>query len=160
VRSRLGDENGPEWIAVAYADWRRAAAPDPDAVLEATCDSPDIRGVLVDTWNKTQPLRIDKVWIAWAELVRRSGKLLAVAGGLRLESIVSLASFAPDVVAVRGAACVDGNRRATIDPKRVAKLARAVAALPIVPGLRGVWTRFDQDPTSNRTPCASGRSDP
>jgi uncharacterized protein (UPF0264 family) len=160
LRSRLGDEHGPLWIAVAYADWTPASAPGPDAVLEAACESTRIGGVLVDTWDKTEPLSLDKGWIAWAQRVKRSGKLLAVAGGLGIDSISSLVPLAPDVVAVRGAACVDGNRRASIDPQRVAKLAQAVLALPVGPGTGQGGPFFDQDPTSNCTPCASGRSAP
>ena len=57
---------------------------DPDAVLEAARESPRIIGVLIDTWAKTRPLRFDAGWICWANRVRESGKLLAVAGGLDL----------------------------------------------------------------------------
>jgi hypothetical protein len=130
LRSRLGDNDGPAWIAVAYADWRTASAPDPDAVLEAACESPHIIGVLIDTWAKTRPLRFDSAWVSWANRVRESGKMLAVAGGLDLASIAALHTAAPDIIAVRGAACVEGNRRAAIDPARVAELARVVASLP------------------------------
>jgi (5-formylfuran-3-yl)methyl phosphate synthase len=60
----------------------------------------------------------------------RRGKLLVIAGSLGLDTIPHLEAFAPDIVAVRGAACVDGDRRAGIDPVRVARLAKAAAALP------------------------------
>ena len=130
VRRRLGGEESPAWIAVAYADWRTASAPDPDAVLEAACDSPRIVGVLVDTWSKGQPLRFDARWALLGERVRDAGRMLAVAGGLDLTSIAALDQVAPDIVAVRGAACLGGDRRAAIDAARVAELARAVASLP------------------------------
>jgi uncharacterized protein (UPF0264 family) len=130
LRTRLGNESAVFWIAVAYADWQVAAAPDPDAILQAACESPEIAGVLVDTWAKTQPLRFDAGWISWARRVRDSGRLLAVAGGVCLKSIPALKFASPDVVAVRSAACFDGDRRAAIDPARVEKLARAVAVLP------------------------------
>jgi len=133
LRSSLGGESGPAWIAVAYADWQAASAPDPDAVLEAACESPRIVGVLVDTWAKTQPLRFDAGWISRASRVRDSGRMLAVAGGLDIASIAALDHAAPDVVAVRGAACAQGDRRAAIDPGRVADLARVVASLPVRP---------------------------
>ena len=53
-----------------------------------------------------------------------------IAGSLGPDTIPHLEPFAPDIVAVRGAACVGGDRRAGIDPVRVARLAKAAAALP------------------------------
>lgn len=133
VRSRLDDVNGPGWIAVIYADWQRAGAPDPESILEETFTTDRIVGVLVDTWDKTRPFELDERWVKLAARVRQAGKLVAMAGGLDSRSIPSLGRIAPDIVAVRGAACVDGNRRAVIDPGRVAELARLVDALPAWP---------------------------
>jgi uncharacterized protein (UPF0264 family) len=53
-----------------------------------------------------------------------------IAGSLGLDTIPHLEPFAPDIVAVRGAACVGGDRRAGIDPLRVAGLAKVAADLP------------------------------
>ncbi|MGC8642264.1 MAG: (5-formylfuran-3-yl)methyl phosphate synthase [Isosphaeraceae bacterium] len=128
LRSRLGRGKDPPWIAVAYADWKAAAAPDPNAILATVSDSPEIVGILIDTWAKTEPFRPDAAWIAWARRVHQTGLMLAVAGGLNRQSIPALAPLAPDVVAVRGAACFGGARLAAIDPKRVAELTRAVGA--------------------------------
>jgi (5-formylfuran-3-yl)methyl phosphate synthase len=120
----------PGWIAVVYADWRNARAPDPDSVLKTALGSAMVAGVLVDTWSKGQHAVLGPEWINLARRIRAAGKLLALAGGLTLESIPSLARFAPHIVAVRGAACSGGDRRASIDRGRVAELAGAVAALP------------------------------
>jgi uncharacterized protein (UPF0264 family) len=122
--------DGPPWIAVAYADWRTADAPDPDAVLRVAGRSPDVAGILVDTWQKAGPFRADPTWLAWTDRVREAGLILALAGGLDLAAIDGLDGLAPDIVAVRGAACVGGDRRAAIDPDRVRRLARVVADLP------------------------------
>lgn len=149
VRALLGDEAGPPWIAVIYADWQMASAPDPQAVLLEALDDAHMAGVLLDTSDKTRPIRIDDRWVKLIEQVRRAGKLMALAGGLDVESISRLGPLAPDIIAVRGAACRDGNRRAEVDPRRVAALARMVSA-----------GNCDQPPTSNATPCASGRSAP
>jgi len=114
------------WIAVAYADWRLAEAPNPDAVLDAALDAPDIAGVLLDTWTKTGPAWLASDWRSWADRVKAAGLTLAVAGGLTRETIPGLHVLDPDIVAVRGAACEDGDRRRGIDPRRVAELAAIV----------------------------------
>jgi (5-formylfuran-3-yl)methyl phosphate synthase len=160
LRFRLGVERCPPWIAVAYADWKAAAAPDPDAILETASDSPEISGILIDTWAKTEPFRVDATWIAWAKRVRQARLMLAVAGGLDRQLIPSLAPLAPDIVAVRGAACLGGQRRAAIDPDRVAALARVVAALPALPDSPSLSSPHDHACTSNLTPWASGNSEP
>ena len=161
LRSRLGQgEKNPPWIAVAYADWKAAAAPDPNAILETASVSPEIAGILIDTWAKTEPFRVDATWIAWVKRVRQAGLMLAVAGGLDRPAIPALAPLAPDVVAVRGAACLGGVRRAGIDPHRVADLARTVSALPVLPDSPSLSSPQNQPGTSNLTPWASGRSAP
>ena len=133
VRSRLDDNNGPAWIAVIYADWQSARAPDPESILEQAIRTDRIVGVLVDTWDKTRPIELDERWVSRAVRVRQAGKLVAMAGGLDCRSIATLGQIAPDIVAVRGAACVDGNRRSAIDLGRVADLTRIVKALPARP---------------------------
>jgi len=124
---------GPRWVAVAYADWTLADSPGPDAVLAAALDAPDCAGVLVDTWDKSRPspLEASPAWLDRVALVRRSGRFVALAGGLDLAAIARLAPLAPDLFAVRGAACAGSDRRARVDPARVAELARAAASCPI-----------------------------
>ncbi len=126
VRSRLDDNNGPAWIAVIYADWHDAGAPDPESILNQAIGTDCIVGVLVDTWDKTRPIELDERWILRADRVRQAGKLVAMAGGLDGRSIATLVRIAPDIVAVRGAACVGGNRRSAIDRSRVADLSQLV----------------------------------
>jgi uncharacterized protein (UPF0264 family) len=132
---------GPSWIAVVYADWARAEAPDPDAVAEAAMAAEDCAGLLIDTWDKSRPSPIaaDAFWCRWFDRVRtRSGGplLIALAGGLDAAAIARLAPLGPDLFAVRGAACDGGDRRGAIDPGRVAVLVRAVAgATPPAVGL-------------------------
>jgi uncharacterized protein (UPF0264 family) len=115
---------GPGWIAVAYADWETAAAPAPDAVLDAALAT-GCAGILLDTWSKDRPGPVDGSWSDWIVRARRGGLLVALAGGLDAAAIRRLALLRPDLFAVRGAACSGGDRRAPIDPDRVAQLVRA-----------------------------------
>jgi uncharacterized protein (UPF0264 family) len=159
LRESLAETHSPAWIAVAYADWKRAGAPDPDAVLATACESEQIVGVLLDTWDKAQRLVLDLPLVSWAARVRCHGKLLAIAGGLDVDLIAELDRFMPDIVALRGAACVDGNRRALIDPQRVSKLARLAARIPEY-GHDRHGVAPERGSASNLTPWASGSSLP
>jgi uncharacterized protein (UPF0264 family) len=130
---RDGFAPGPAWIAVVYADWARAAAPDPDAVLEAAMGAGDCVGILIDTWDKSRPspLDADAAWGGWFARARRGRpRLITLAGGLDAAAIARLAPLGPDLFAVRGAACARGDRRGTIDRKRVGELVRAVGRIP------------------------------
>ncbi len=120
---------GPPWVAVAYADWSIAGAPSPDAMLAVALTTPDCVGVLIDTWNKSRAGRLDGSWISFVTKVRASGRLIALAGGLDVDAIRRLAPLAPDLFAVRGAACVGGDRLSAIDPDRVAAMASLAASL-------------------------------
>ncbi|MDR3619094.1 MAG: (5-formylfuran-3-yl)methyl phosphate synthase [Paludisphaera borealis] len=118
------------WIAVVYADWETAGAPSPDEILDLAIATPAIVGVLVDTFDKSQPARLDDAgWLPWAQRVRVAHLKLAIAGGLTPETIQDLAALEPDLIAVRGAACEDGDRRADIDERRVSELAAIVRGL-------------------------------
>jgi uncharacterized protein (UPF0264 family) len=117
------------WVAVIYADWLAAAAPSPDEILSAAFDDPRCRGVLVDTWSKQIRTNTDpNEWRAHLGRVQRSGRLFAWAGGLGIAEIERLAEsgLSPDIIAVRGSACRDGNRLMPIDEGRVARLREAV----------------------------------
>lgn len=106
-----------QWVAVIYADYRLCDAPSPTDVLDlATAE--DCAAVLVDTCLKQQGRLWD--WFSSAELsrlaraVQRSGRLFGVAGSLRAGDLGALAEVAPDLVAIRGAACSAGARDAAI----------------------------------------------
>ncbi len=120
---------GPPWVAVAYADWWVADAPPPDAVLDEALAVPDCVGVLVDTWDKSRPGGLDLSWRAFVERAQSAGRLVALAGRLDLEAIRQLAPLRPDLFAVRGAACLGGDRMGVIDRGRVEELAKAAARL-------------------------------
>lgn len=119
----------PEWIAVAYADaaWAQSPMPMEIAVFAALRG---FRGVLLDTWEKNENHLAD--WMTDDELaafvaaVREQALSVALAGSLRQADIVRLAPLNPDVFAVRGAACREGDRGAEIDAAAVARLAAVI----------------------------------
>lgn len=117
-----------EWVAVAYADWRRAEAPPPGEVLEFGVGHG--WGLLVDTWLKDGTNLLD--WMDREELkavvgrAREAGVASALAGSLTAETVASLLPLGPDFFAVRGAACYKGRRQAAIDPAAVRRLVRVL----------------------------------
>jgi uncharacterized protein (UPF0264 family) len=110
------------WIAVAYADWRAAEAPLPEAVLDAAVKT-DCRGILLDTYVKTGRTLLD--WMPVHELrsfvegTRQHRLLTAVAGSVRPEMLPALISAHPDIIAIRTVACRDGDRNGTVDAASV-----------------------------------------
>jgi uncharacterized protein (UPF0264 family) len=150
LRLSESENPAPAWIAVVYVDWQRARAPEPDAIIDAAAEIDECRGVLFDTWNKScrpwiefgpSTSRVDQPGRGRASSrrvsptllerriarIRSSGRLVALAGGVDAGTIERLAPLDPDIFAVRGAACVNGDREAAIDPERVARLVQAAA---------------------------------
>ncbi len=119
------------WVAVVYSDWRTAGAPSPDEILALAASAPKVTGVLIDTFDKTRPGRLDADWLSWTNRVKPAGLKLAIAGGLTTETIGGVVAFAPDLVAVRGAACEGGDRSLGVDVNRgsaLAAIARGMTA--------------------------------
>ncbi len=117
------------WVAVIYADWHAADAPDPDTVITAALEFAGCPGLLIDTWDKHQPSPMvsDERWRDRIQRVQTSGRFVALAGRLDRATIHRLASLQPDLFAVRSAACTGGDRRnGTIDARRVADLVALV----------------------------------
>ncbi|MCH8828350.1 MAG: hypothetical protein IID45_02100 [Planctomycetes bacterium] len=111
------------WIAVAYADWKRACAPRPEAVIEAAIKT-KCAGVLFDTFVKDG--RALTEWISADELnesaqrVHNAGMPLALAGSLRGEHLPAVCRCRPDIIAVRSAACEQGERTGRVTTAAVA----------------------------------------
>jgi uncharacterized protein (UPF0264 family) len=119
---------GPPWIAVAYLDAERAGAPQVEAVIDSSI-ALGCAGVLFDTWDKARPIPLRSFRALESSLARarEAGLLTALAGGLDADLIKLLRPLSPDIFAVRGAACAQGDRNGPIHPERVATLARAAA---------------------------------
>ena len=63
---------------------------------------------------------------AISRTVQDNGLLFAVAGQLGAKDLPSMKSIAPDIIAVRSAACSGFNRQASVDQKAVASLKQAI----------------------------------
>jgi uncharacterized protein (UPF0264 family) len=118
----------PDWVAVVYLDWQQARAPHPDTIVDEALELSECRAVLFDTWSKSVRSRIDGTWKSRLERVQKSGKMAALAGSLDLTEIEHLKAWQPDIFAVRGAACLEGDRLRGVDAGRVARLAAAVCS--------------------------------
>jgi uncharacterized protein (UPF0264 family) len=118
----------PKWItpvAVVYADWQAALAPDPHQVM-AQAERIPCGVLLLDTFDKTrgdlfQHLDTHQLQ-AIVTRARQIGLRVALAGSLAIESIPRALEFDPDWIAVRGAAC-RASRSGTIDGQCVQQLA-------------------------------------
>ncbi len=124
-------------IGVVYADRIREKGPCFEQVHEwvestkkLSAHSP---GILIDT-----AIKDGRGLLAWhtldtlcryQEQCRRHGLFLALAGALTFADVLLLKqSVQPDVIAVRGAACVGNARDASIQPDRVRSLAQCLRA--------------------------------
>ena len=128
VRDSSESPDRPRWVAVIYADWAAAQAPSPDEILDAvlSCSSDCFPGVLVDTFDKRSrsllemfdPAQLGEL----AERVHETGRFLALAGRLREDHLERLVPGSADIIAVRSAACENGNRRARVCAAAVRRL--------------------------------------
>lgn len=114
-------------VAVVYADFAACDAPRPEDVLHHASAAAI---VLVDTFHKDGRSLAD-LWTAellesFAERVRATGKLLALAGSLDRRAIPRVLDVGPDIIAVRGAAC-RGGRDGVVDLHSVEALVALVS---------------------------------
>ncbi len=120
---------GTNPVAVAYADWARAAAPPPAEVLQWAARA-GCRAMLWDTYLKDGTWLLDHVSHTALEqsigAARAAGLLVVLAGSLTLHRVGQLLCYAPDYLAVRGAAC-GGGRAGVVCQPLVEQLAAAVA---------------------------------
>jgi uncharacterized protein (UPF0264 family) len=116
-------------VAVAYADWERAAAPSVAEVCAFACGD-RLPVLLVDTWQKDGTNLLD--WLSLERVrdvcrcCREAGVRVALAGSLKQGQIDLLWDLAPDFFAVRGAVCERGERGGIVDGARVRALARSL----------------------------------
>jgi uncharacterized protein (UPF0264 family) len=121
------------YAAVAYGDWERAGAPQPEEVCAFACDH-NAGAFLLDTWHKDgrsllEFCDVDTVG-QLAERCRAAGIPVALAGSLGMAEIGLLQPAEPDWFAVRGAVCQGGRRQATVDEGRVRRLVAMLRGAP------------------------------
>ncbi len=115
------------FVAAAYADAERADAPSVGHVLEVLHHWQG-SVLLIDTWRKDGKGLF--TWLSMPVLqrlreeTRRRGVTLALAGSLKMQDVPRVMEIAPDILAVRGAACREGQRNGEVDAERVAALKR------------------------------------
>ena len=125
---RAGLPAGVEGIAVAYADWRQAAAPDPADIIAAAAAAGTTL-LLVDTFHKHGPgaLAVAASLADWVRHAHACGMRVALAGRIEIAEIPTARMLGGDVIAVRGAVC-RGGRGSPVDRQLVAAAATLVRA--------------------------------
>ncbi len=125
---QLGPATAP--VAVAYADFEAAAAPPPEQVLRQGA-ALGCRVLLIDTWSKQQGDLFH--WLAFSRIetlvlaAHQTGLQVALAGSLTVESLPRALTLGPDLIAVRGAVCLQG-RQGALDPTAIARLQHVLQA--------------------------------
>jgi uncharacterized protein (UPF0264 family) len=116
-------------VAVVYADWQAAFAPEPEQVLTAAAEV-GCPALLIDTWDKSAgPLF--NYWPAsrvrsFIRRVQASDMAAVLAGSLIGDSFRAAVRLRPHLVAVRSAAC-EGGRNGHVTRQRVHALASMIA---------------------------------
>jgi uncharacterized protein (UPF0264 family) len=131
IRARLPAD--VQLVAAGFADFRRAGSPPPRDLPALAADA-GAQGCLLDTavkdgrgllhWLDEAALRV------FVEACRAGGLLSALAGSLQIEDLARLAPIGPDLVGVRGAACVGDRVTGRVDAGRVRALVRARGGRP------------------------------
>jgi (5-formylfuran-3-yl)methyl phosphate synthase len=121
---------GVRLVVAGFADFVRAGSPGP-AELPALAAAVGAEGCLLDTavkdgrglfhWLDEAALR------QFVQACRERGLLSALAGSLRVEDVGRLGPIGPDLVGVRGAACVGDRVGGRVDGDRVRALVNARA---------------------------------
>lgn len=118
-----------EWVAVAYADDEQAHSPGIDLVLQAAIEG-GCRVLLIDTHIKNGKSLLDQMSLASLQAIRAKtqehGLKLALAGSVGTSDLPQLMLIQPDIIAVRGAVCAQGDRRAAVCKNLVQEFRTAI----------------------------------
>ena len=123
---------GKQLVAVAYADWKIAAAPNPKQILEHASNH-GCETLLIDTYCKSKGTLLDYLSLrdlsSLLECARKEALRTVVAGSLSINSISQLIALPVSLIAVRGAVCT-GGRNGTLQKNRIVQFRHAIRALP------------------------------
>jgi hypothetical protein len=132
ARARLPD--GVGLVAAGFADSGRAGAPRPLDLPELAAGA-GAHGCLLDTAVKDGRGLFhwldEAALMAFVETCRSHGLFSALAGSIRAEDLARLAPIGPDLVGVRGAACVGDRVGGRIEAEHVRALVRARDGRPM-----------------------------
>ncbi len=120
---------GVALVAVGFADFARAGCPEP-AELPALAAASGADGCLVDTLVKDGRRLLhwldEAALAAFAADCRARRLLCGLAGSLKAEDLARIATAQPDIVGIRGAACIGDRVSGRVNRDRVAELARCL----------------------------------
>lgn len=129
IGSAVRDAGGTaEVVAAGYGDFQRVEALRPDQLLDAAAG--ECHGVLFDTAVKDGRSLLD--WLdadtlrSLVDAAHQRGLFIGLAGSLSLADFPALRAVEPDIVGVRGAACVGGSRSNRVSPTRVRRIRAAL----------------------------------
>jgi len=125
-----------ELVAVAYADWQFAKAPDPARLIEAAADG-GASTILIDTFDKSADGLLDVAGLGrlrdWVAAARSRGLGVALAGRLSANDLPLVASLGAQIVGVRSAAC-EGGRMGRVNRGNVTELVGTLAEVGAAAG--------------------------
>ncbi|MCC7422246.1 MAG: hypothetical protein IT428_18365 [Planctomycetaceae bacterium] len=121
--------NPIHWITVAYADSQAAHSPPLQEVFEWALETGSM-GFLIDTWGKSSGNVFNFLGMNLLHSMMAQGFLwqvpCALAGRILPADIGRAVEVHPAVIAVRSAACRQGDRRQSIDGEAVRALRAAI----------------------------------
>jgi uncharacterized protein (UPF0264 family) len=135
----LKNQQRPQVVLVAYADWQCAKAPPVEDVFGLAMEHPGSI-LLVDTHckeaatgsNHKRPTLLDWLQAGWlenlCERARQAQVKIALAGSLGIAEIRTLLPARPTWIAVRGAVCDAADRRTAIQVDKVRQLVQIIHA--------------------------------
>jgi len=136
IQAPHGTHAAPQWILATYADFPAAGSPFPGDLWELA-QTRGCVGVLIDTWGKQGPGLTG--WLTEDQLhtlragARDLGLTLALAGRLTLADIPLLRRVGPEIVGIRSAACVEGNRTGALCAGAMERFRTSLTAPPTSP---------------------------
>jgi uncharacterized protein (UPF0264 family) len=130
IRDNLGGET--LLVPSAYADYDSVAAPSIEEV-ESFAREHHFSHFLIDTYHKDGRSLLDHPEACsflnrLRQLQDQGGIEVALAGSLQLRQIAEVMQYRPAWIAVRGAACRNGNRNEPICEERVLAITRMLNA--------------------------------
>lgn len=116
-------------ILVGYADFSRINSSTPDEILNSAINS-GAQGVMLDTFIKDGNSLLNFLSLEELELFVKKAHshslLVGLAGSLKKEDLEKVAELKPDVIGIRGSACMENDRKKEIKIEKVQELKAVV----------------------------------